>query len=175
MKLCDLVKKLESLPEDKVFEIGFGKPMSYRGNYSELAFEPASNVTVEEMLKSALSGFGDFKGYKGGTYHMDSETWTHVCGRGYSDLDDDSMTKIFSEGDRESIILKAELALVEFELQKTNANLKALKIAATKAARRLEALAKLGNGEYYGNSYGNTMAKLGMEELLFAIKDFEND
>jgi hypothetical protein len=40
MKLGELIKILQKLPQDTVFESGFTNPHSYRGSYYELAVEP---------------------------------------------------------------------------------------------------------------------------------------
>ena len=66
-----LIDTLAEMPQGAIISHGFGRPMSYRGFYSEVAFEPASNVTVGHMLAHARSALGaTFTGYKGGEYTM---------------------------------------------------------------------------------------------------------
>lgn len=75
MILDDLIELLESVPPNTVLKNGFSHPHSYRGYYTDLAFEPASNVTVGEMLGDARSARGEtFVGWKGGDFTMDGYT-----------------------------------------------------------------------------------------------------
>lgn len=80
MMLCNLIEALETADQTHVAPLGFGEPMSWRGNYRELAFEPAENVTVAEMLAHARSALGrTFEGYKGGEYTMKEYTNCHIA------------------------------------------------------------------------------------------------
>ena len=75
MTLGELIEILQKADPDHVCKVGFGAPMSYRGYYDELAFEPAENVTVASMLKNARSALGGtFIGYKGGEFLMSEHT-----------------------------------------------------------------------------------------------------
>ena len=75
MTLEELITALEAHDPAKVVSRGFAKPHSYRGDYCDLAFEPAANVTVGSMLADARSALGaTFQGYKGGDYTMDEYT-----------------------------------------------------------------------------------------------------
>lgn len=47
MKLGELIKILQKLPQDTVFESGFTNPHSYRGSYYELAKE--SKILVKAL------------------------------------------------------------------------------------------------------------------------------
>lgn len=70
MDLARLIKELEALPDGEIIH-GFGEPMSYRGYYDKLAFEPTNHTTVGQMLAHARSAMGaTFTGYKGGEYTM---------------------------------------------------------------------------------------------------------
>lgn len=84
MYLRELIATLKAEPrQDKVIRNGFGEPMSYRGYYHDLAFEPEQNVTVASMLKYAESAMGStFTGYKGGKYLMGE--WTECWLATYS-------------------------------------------------------------------------------------------
>ena len=71
MTLGELIKALESLDGRRVVAKGFGAPHSDRGDYSNVAFEPANNVTVGSMRKYAKGALGKtFTGYTGGDYRM---------------------------------------------------------------------------------------------------------
>lgn len=75
LTLSELIGELIKMPQDAVVERGFAKPMSYRGYYDEVAFEPARNVTIGSMLCHAMSADGEsFTGYKGGTFEMRGST-----------------------------------------------------------------------------------------------------
>jgi hypothetical protein len=75
MILKDLIEELEKHPKDTIIKNGFGTPMSWRGSYSELAFEPENNVTIGYMLDNAKSALGKtFTGYKGGEFEMGEYT-----------------------------------------------------------------------------------------------------
>ncbi len=81
--LDELIAALEAEDPDKVLPLGFAHPHSYRGYYSELAFEPALNVTVGSMLAAARSAKGaTHQGWKGGDYAMDGYTECWLAERG---------------------------------------------------------------------------------------------
>lgn len=80
MDLGTLIDELSKLPARRKVEHGFAKPMSYRGYYDELAFEPARDVTIGSMLKSAKSAVDKtFTGYKGGKFKMTADTRVHLA------------------------------------------------------------------------------------------------
>lgn len=75
MTLGELIAFLEKQEPQRVVTRGFGRPHSDRGNYSNVAFEPRVNVTVQEMLDHARAAVGaTFQGWKGGDYTMDEHT-----------------------------------------------------------------------------------------------------
>ena len=77
MTLGELIEFLQAQDSSIVVPKGFAKPHSDRGDYSELAFTPADNVTVASMLSYASSAIGEcYEGYKGGSYLMGE--WTPV-------------------------------------------------------------------------------------------------
>jgi hypothetical protein len=83
--LADLIAALEAENPARVLPYGFTGPHSYRGDYMDLAFEPASNVTVGAMPADARSALGaTFHGYKGGEYEMGEYTscWLDEYGSG---------------------------------------------------------------------------------------------
>lgn len=84
MTLDELIVALAKADRDLVVAHGFGSPHSYRGDYSEVAFEPAENVTVGSMLDYARSADGKtFTGYKGGEFTMGG--WTDCYLAEYGD------------------------------------------------------------------------------------------
>lgn len=75
MLLNELIKTLEAADQTLVLPDGFDSPHSYRGYYAELAFEPAHNITVGDMLAAARDALGStYQGYKGGDYKMTAYT-----------------------------------------------------------------------------------------------------
>ena len=83
MSLGSIISRLRREDQQRVVPLGFKNPHSYRGYYEDLAFEPAENVAVAEMLKAAESAVGQtFEGYKGGTFKMNEHTrcWLAYCG-----------------------------------------------------------------------------------------------
>jgi len=86
--LQDLINWLEKQPPELRVPHGFGAPMSYRGYYDELAFEPEDNVSFGEMLAHARAALGaEFEGYKGGWYTMQSFTPCWIAHYGTSQGD----------------------------------------------------------------------------------------
>lgn len=75
MTLDELITALEAADPALVLPDGFDNPHSYRGYYDELAFEPASDISVGDMLAIARSAKGEwYQGWKGGEYKMTG--WT---------------------------------------------------------------------------------------------------
>jgi hypothetical protein len=86
--LTELIAALEAADPNQVVPRGFTHPHSYRGYYNELAFEPAANVTVHEMLTDARSALGStYQGYKGGDFTMPGHTdcWLSMEGSASGD------------------------------------------------------------------------------------------
>lgn len=75
--LGELVERLRREDPAKRVHLGFRYPHSYRGDYFDLAFELAENITVGDMLTAAESAFGTtYQGWKGGDYTMGEWTST---------------------------------------------------------------------------------------------------
>jgi hypothetical protein len=74
--LGELIARLAAEPDqDRRVPVGFHEPHSYRGDYWDLAFEVAHDVTVGEMLAAARSALGaTFQGWKGGDFTMGKHT-----------------------------------------------------------------------------------------------------
>lgn len=69
MTLGAMIERLESLPSDLL--IGLGEPHSYRGYYSDLAFEAVTPAPAANLLADCMDAMGkSFTGYKGGDYYM---------------------------------------------------------------------------------------------------------
>lgn len=89
MSLGELIEALEAVDPKLVCRKGFRNPHSYRGYYEQLAFEPAANVPVGEMLACARSAVNaTYQGWKGGDYTMMMHTdcWIDVRGTGNGEL-----------------------------------------------------------------------------------------
>jgi hypothetical protein len=83
MNLGDLITSLKSADPNQVVHHGFHNPHSYRGDYYDLAFEPATDITVAEMLEAAESAVGaTYQGWKGGDFRMDQSTWCWLSEEG---------------------------------------------------------------------------------------------
>jgi hypothetical protein len=80
MILGELIEFLERQDPLRVVTRGFGRPHSYRMDYSQVAFEPAVNVTVDSMLINARGAIGPtFIGWKGGEYEFDERTEAFIA------------------------------------------------------------------------------------------------
>lgn len=85
MTLGEMVAWLESRAPEEVV-MGLGGLMSYRGYYSDLAFEPTQTPrTVADLLAECRKAMGKvFEGYKGGDFLMGETTPLWVAGYGES-------------------------------------------------------------------------------------------
>lgn len=95
MTLGKLIARLNELPPSTLVE-ALGTPHSYRGYYSDLAFEPGvGQQFASRALEVARSALGEvFEGYKGGDYMMtgDAPVWIAsygYCGRKLMGITDD--------------------------------------------------------------------------------------
>jgi hypothetical protein len=85
LNLGEIIAALEAEDPARVLPVGFTNPHSFRGIYADLAFEPAKNVTIGDMLAAARSAVGTtYQGWKGGDFHMDdrSDCWISYEGEG---------------------------------------------------------------------------------------------
>lgn len=75
LTLGQLIKILETLPDETEIE-NLGELDSYRGYYSDLAFEPVPGKRpVSEVLADCYAAMGEiFIGYKGGKFLMGAAT-----------------------------------------------------------------------------------------------------
>ena len=76
-------------PRGELIDWGVGKCDSYRGYYSDLAFEPVvvhAACTVADLLKECRHALGmEFRGYKGGEFLMTADTSLWISGYGVCD------------------------------------------------------------------------------------------
>ncbi len=83
MILKELITYLEKKDPAIVLPYGFSRPHSWRGDYSQLAFEPKQNVSVDAMLRDARSALGaTYTGYKGGGFTMGDYTDVYLADYG---------------------------------------------------------------------------------------------
>ena len=97
MTLGELIAALKGLPSDQVID-GFTRPHSYRGYYSDLAFEPSEEkMMVKNLLVMVEPCLGrTFQGYKGGdfTMHKSTPCWiSHygTCGERLMGIQEDKL------------------------------------------------------------------------------------
>ena len=93
MTLGGLIEMLESMPA-KIKMDGLDHPHSYRGYYSDLAFEKVEKKrTVKDTLEMVRGCLGErFQGWKGGDFYMNKGTPIFVafegsCGDRIIDID----------------------------------------------------------------------------------------
>ncbi|MDC0644040.1 hypothetical protein OAP32_00520 [Crocinitomicaceae bacterium] len=75
MTLGKLIVVLEEMDPDTIIQ-GLGELDSYRGYYSDLAFDPVNDmVKASDLLAQCKAALGaTFTGYKGGEFYMDEST-----------------------------------------------------------------------------------------------------
>lgn len=95
-----LLNRLKRVPEHIVCRHGFHNPHSWRGDYTEAAFEPAENVSVGDMIDSVNTALrGSFRGYKGGHFSFNSRTPSHISEEGTDYDNTDWMSCLLGELD----------------------------------------------------------------------------
>lgn len=83
MHLRELIDELSGLNPETIVKYGFGEPMSWRGDYYELAFEPVKDTTIGSMLEYANSALGStYEGYKGGEFTMHENSEVYIASYG---------------------------------------------------------------------------------------------
>lgn len=84
MTLKELIERLEKEDANLIVPNGFNHPHSYRGYYVCLAFEPAENTSVGDMLDCAKKANGRiYLGWKGGDFKMDEDTDVYLAEEGH--------------------------------------------------------------------------------------------
>lgn len=85
ISLGEIIEAFAKIPRDRILPIGLHKPHSFRGDYADLAFEPAYDVSAGDVLDTLQSCIGQaFEGYKGGHYTMDENSWCFISEYGTS-------------------------------------------------------------------------------------------
>lgn len=83
LTLDQVIARLEHVDPETVLLRGFGRGRSYRGRYTELAFSPASDVRVGDMLAEARAVRNTRHRAYGGAYLlMTGETYVNIAGNG---------------------------------------------------------------------------------------------
>lgn len=83
MNLSEIITTLEAEDPTRVLPEGFNNPHSYRGDYMDLAFEAADNITIGDMLAAAQSAVGTtYQGWKGGDFTMAGWSWCWLSTEG---------------------------------------------------------------------------------------------
>lgn len=83
--LDDLIARLEREDPTRVLPLGFNNPHSFRGDYMDLAFEPAADIPVRDVLAAARSALGaTYTGWKGGEYTMNGYSRSWIAKEGES-------------------------------------------------------------------------------------------
>lgn len=79
MELKEFKDYIENFQIGTEFKYGISNPFSWRGEYSEVAFEILEEpMTREEILANIEIAYTEeFYGYKGGTYRYDDHTEVH--------------------------------------------------------------------------------------------------
>lgn len=83
MSLDDIITTLAAEDPTRVLPYGFDNPHSYRGYYEDVAFEPATDISVGDMLEAAQSALGaTYTAWKGGEFQMAgySDCWLSMEG-----------------------------------------------------------------------------------------------
>lgn len=111
--LKELIEALEQMPPNAIVPNGFGEPMSYRGYYDQVAFEPIENARIGDMLEHARNALGKtFTGYKGGEFMMDetTECWIAEYGSGGTDMIGPTLLKLWAtiakEGEMSNVLIE---------------------------------------------------------------------
>lgn len=80
LTLKGIIDRLEQVAnQDAVLKVGFVNPHSYRGDYSELAFQAANDIPVKNVLAYARSALGStYGGWKGGKFTMRDYTTCYL-------------------------------------------------------------------------------------------------
>lgn len=79
MTLGELIDALNKEKKNKVLNRSFINAHSYRGNYTDLAFELGGPATVKEILETVNGAMRPHAGYKGGNYNMSKHSEVHIA------------------------------------------------------------------------------------------------
>ena len=99
MTLGKLIERLEALPPETMVK-GIREPHSYRGYYSDLAFEVGDNIAAKDALALCRGAMGEvLQGYKGGDFQMGRNTPVWIasygcCGQKIMGIRDDGTLEL---------------------------------------------------------------------------------
>jgi hypothetical protein len=86
-EVIDWIEKKVAFNKFAVLNYGFNASHSCRRNYSYLAFSPARNTPICEMLQAAKKAIGStYTGWKGGAYRMDERSVVYIGDFGGSEV-----------------------------------------------------------------------------------------
>ena len=90
MKLSEVKAAFDALENNGfVFTDGFITPHAYRGDYHQVAFQPAKNISLAEIKCHLYSALNDtFMGYHSGFYEYDENTPVNLSLNGVCNNDD---------------------------------------------------------------------------------------
>lgn len=105
MTLGQLILRLEKLlAKNPNLKIRLHDPHSYRGYYSDLAFEVEVERNIREVLSDAKYALdSEFTGYKGGEFIMDKDTPIWLSNYGYN-----SQLRLIAIGDDGKLVSSIE-------------------------------------------------------------------
>lgn len=109
MLLSQWIDILSEADQNIVCKLGIGDAGSWRGDYSQIAFETVSNISVQTMLEEALDLCGStHQGYKGGEYVMTDETPINIDKYGECSSGDAMRDLLYKLGDEDAYILSRD-------------------------------------------------------------------
>jgi hypothetical protein len=178
MDLGEVIRVLSEYPADKVVEMGFGEPMSYRGYYDNLAFEPVVRTTVGDMLAHARSAVGQvFTGYKGGRYRMTERTPVWVAPYGETVGDELGCDELRRMVEREPYVRPVDMLAAEMADRQAAARQEAQRMAdrLARVERELSEVERELAGEFDEPAELNPLTTARKVWLIKAQRDAEAD
>jgi hypothetical protein len=165
MKLGEVKAAFDALENNGfVFSNGFIIPHAYRGDYHQVAFQPAKNISLAEIKCHIYSALNDsFVGYFSGHYTYDENTQVNlslICA--YDDTDGESFDKLVTNMLNE--YHDADHTSAQKKVRKT----KAQKQAEAAIARRNE---QQKEWEEFTKDYPNRFAALMYDYFTFRQRD----
>lgn len=116
MYLKDFKQHIESFPKGYMFKHKLSEPFSWRGSYSEVAFDISLNTeqTREEALEMINEAYTrEFRGYKGGKYTYNDYTEVYFEPGSSSWSDGGYTARLISQIENEEEYTSQEMILVK--------------------------------------------------------------
>lgn len=116
MNLGEFKKHIESFPKGYIFNNSLSNPFSWRGSYSEVAFDIALNKeqSKEEALEMIDEAYtSEFRGYKGGIYTYNDYTEVYFEYDYGSYTDGGHTARLLSQIEDEEEYISQEMRLVK--------------------------------------------------------------